>query len=257
MTLQTIPYQHGSSLSYTDVGSPQGFPILIQHGMIASIRGSQLFERLTSAGMRLISIARPGYGDSTPYEMKNIAEWGEIVAVLVDKLQLAQFDVLGISSGAPYSYAIGSRLPDKVRNLFIQSGTPALYDDGVLAHWPYPVNRQASLAELQKVAYELFFAYLSPADLAKDEIRDSMCNDCFGIAQDLKIRCLDWGFHLEEVICQVSMRHSRADESVPLITAEITAQKLPNCQLEISENDPHFSQEVIDRCIDRILAASR
>ena len=151
--------------------------------------------------------------------------------------------MLGISSGAPYSYAIASRLPQHVRSLYILSGTPALYDDAVLAHWPYPVDRQASLAALQNVAHELFFAHLSPADLAKDEIRDSMRNDCFGIAQDLKIRCLDWGFRLEEVNCQVNMRHSRADESVPLVTAELTAQKLPNCRLEIREHEPIFRRQ--------------
>ena len=70
--------------------------------------------------------------------MRNIGEWGDIVAGLVDELAIAQFDVLGMSSGAPYSYAIGSGLPDRTRNIFIFSGTPALYDERVLAHWPYP-----------------------------------------------------------------------------------------------------------------------
>ena len=48
MTLKTIHYHNGSSLSYADTGDPHGFPILIQHGLIASIHDSQLFERLTT-----------------------------------------------------------------------------------------------------------------------------------------------------------------------------------------------------------------
>lgn len=74
-----------------------------------------LFDRLIEAGKRLICPARPRYGQSTPYAMANLAAWGEIVAVLVDQPGLAGCDVLGMSSGAPYSYAIGYKMPGKVR----------------------------------------------------------------------------------------------------------------------------------------------
>lgn len=249
----TILYKNGNSLSYADYGNPNGYPILIQHGLIASIQDYHLFDRLIETGARPISIARPGYGESTPYAMSNIAEWGEIVSVLVDELELSQFDVLGISSGAPYSYAIGYKLPDRVRNLFILSGTPALYDEKVLSYWPYPVKKNASIAEMQKLAYELFFSDLSKEDLDKDDIKDSMNNDCFGIALDLKLRCMDWGFQLSDVKGRVYMRHSRSDTSVPLITAELTAQLLPNSQIEVRENDVHFSQEVFDDFISAVM----
>ncbi len=245
-------YKERYFLSYADFGDPSGFPILIQHGLIASINDRHLFQRLVDAGARLIAIARPGYGASSPYEMKNISEWGAIAAVLVDELGLAQFDVLGISSGAPYSYAIGYHLPERARNLFILSGTPALYDENVLSHWPYPANKEASLPELQKLARELFFSNLSPADLEKDEIKDSLANDCFGIALDLKIRVQDWGFRLSEVKQKVTMRHSQADDSVPLVTARITSHLLPSCQLEVRGHDPHFSQAVLDDFISAL-----
>ncbi len=175
-----------------------------------------------------------------------MAQWADIVAVLVDQLQLPQFDVLGMSSGAPYSYAIGYKFPRKVRNVYIFSGTPALYDESVLSHWPYPVDRNAGMAELQKLARELFFSNLSAEDLKNEAIRDSMANDCFGIAQDLKLRCQDWGFSLQEVKARVYMQHSRADEAVPFITAELTSKLLPNCTLAIRETGVHFSPEALD-----------
>jgi pimeloyl-ACP methyl ester carboxylesterase len=251
--VKTILYAKSNRLSYAEFGDPSGYPILIQHGLIASIKDQHLFQRLIEADARLISIARPGYGESSPSVMKNIAVWGDIVSVLVEELGLAQFDVFGISSGAPYSYAIGARFPDQVRNIFILSGTPALYDEGILSRWPYPANRGASLVDLQKLAYELFFSHLSEEDLKRDEIKDSMANDGFGIAQDLKIRSMDWGFQLSEVKSKVYMRHSKADESVPLMTAEMTARLLPDCRLEIKENDAHFSQEVLDDFIRTVI----
>jgi len=248
-----LRYEGENLLSYAEYGDRSGYPVLVQHGMIASIRDDDLFARLIGAGTRLISIARPGYGGSSPYRMKDMAEWGDIVALLVDELHLVHVDVLGISSGAPYSYAIGYRLPDKVRNIFILSGTPALYDEDILAFWPYPVDRNAAIAELQALARDLFFSHLSEDDLSRNDVRDSMMNDCFGIAQDLRLRCIDWGFSLSDVSACVSMQHSRLDDQVPFLTAEMTSRLLPNCRLEAVDNGEHFSSEVLDDFIERAM----
>jgi pimeloyl-ACP methyl ester carboxylesterase len=251
---QIATYKSGFSLSYAEYGDKNGYPILIQHGLIASIADFNLFEGLLRLGTRLICIARPGYGESSPYIMQDMAEWGAITAVLVNELGLASFDVLGLSSGAPYSYSIGYQFPDKVRNIFILSGTPALYDEKVLACWPYPVQKQASLAEMQTLAHELFFANLSEAALAQNDIKDASMNNCFGIAQDFKLRCVNWGFRLAAVNANVYMRHSKSDDSVPFVTAEMTSKLFPNCKFEVRENDAHFSNEVLDDFIETVMA---
>jgi pimeloyl-ACP methyl ester carboxylesterase len=251
-----IRYRNENTVSYAEYGDKNGYPILINHGLIASIDDCGLFERLIDLGAYLISIARPGYGESSPYVMENIGEWGDLAAVVIDELGLSQFDVLGLSSGAPYSYAIGQRFPAHVRNIYILSGIPALYDEEVIAHWPFPVTKHASLAEMQKLARELFFSNLSREDLERNDIKDSMQNDCFGIAQDLKLRCLDWGFRLSEVQANVYMRHSQPDSAVPFVTALHTAKLLPHCRLEARENDEHFSQEVLDDYIRTTIAAN-
>ena len=225
---QVTDYLNGYVLSYAEYGDQKGFPILVQHGLIASISDYHLFNPLIETGNRLICIARPGYGQSSPYQMANMAEWGKIVSVLVNDLGLSQFDVLGLSSGAPYSYAIGFKIPEKARSIYIFSGTPALYDDEVLAHWPYPIQKNASITELAKVAKDVFFPYVTKEDLLRDEIRDSMANNCFGIAQDLRLRCMNWGFVLPEIRPTVYMEHSKTDPEVPFITAEMTAKMMPS-----------------------------
>jgi pimeloyl-ACP methyl ester carboxylesterase len=244
-------YKNENSLSYTEYGEPNGYPILIQHGLIASITDYHLFDLLAEMGTRLISIARPGYGESSPYVMQNIGEWGDIVGALVEDLELPHFDVFGISSGAPYSYAIGRKFPNKVRNIFILSGIPALYDDKIITSWPWELKKDASIAEMQKLAHELFFSNLSREDLEKDDIKDSMMNDCFGIAQDFRLRCMDWGFTLADVTEPVFMRHSKTDN---FITAEMTARLLPNCIFDVRENDEHFSKEVLNDFIRTVMA---
>jgi pimeloyl-ACP methyl ester carboxylesterase len=251
---QMTLYKNGNSLSYAEYGDKKGYPILVQHGLIASIRDYHLFDTLIELGARLICIARPGYGESSPYRMTNMAEWGDIVAVLVDELNLSQFDILGMSSGAPYSYAIGYKFPNKARNLFIFSGIPALYDERILSFWPYAVTREASLAEMETLAHELFFSNVSKEDLLKNDIQDSMMNNCFGIAQDLMLRCVDWGFCLPDIQQNVYMQHSKFDSAVPFVTAEMTSKLLPNGTLKIKENDIHFSQEALDDFISTVIA---
>jgi pimeloyl-ACP methyl ester carboxylesterase len=247
--IQIVQYRKGYALSYAEYGDKNGYPILVQHGLIASISDYRLFDSLIKAGICVICIARPGYGESSPYNMFQVAEWGEIVSILVDELNLPQFDLLGMSSGAPYSYAIGYKLRDKVRNIFIFSGIPALYDDKVLALWPYPVDKNASIVELEKLAKELFFSNLSQEALLQNDIQDSMRHDCFGLALDFKLRCNHWGFLLSDMKAQVYMQHSRTDNQVPFGAVEITSNLLPHCRLEIRESGDHFSSELLDRYI--------
>jgi pimeloyl-ACP methyl ester carboxylesterase len=251
--MQTIHYKNDYLLSFSEYGNKNGYPILIQHGLIASILDYGMFNRLIDFGARLVCIARPGYGQSSPYAMRDIAEWGELVSGLVDELELSQFDVFGMSSGAPYSYSLGCRFPDKVRNIYIFSGVPALYDEEVASYWPFELKRNVTIAEMQIVAQEVFFPNVSEDDLARNDVKDSIAHNCYGIAQDLKIRARDWGFSLADVTEPVFMRHSHLDGNVPCITAQLTSKLLPNCTCEIMENDVHFSIETLDNFIKEVI----
>jgi pimeloyl-ACP methyl ester carboxylesterase len=239
-------YKDGNSLSYAEYGDRDGYPILIQHGLIASIDDFDLFDRLIQLKARLICIARPGYGESSPIVMSSYAEWADVVAPLLEELKITQFDILGMSSGAPYGYSLGTRFPEIVRNIYIFSGMPALYDEIVRPDWPNPATKDPKIADMETLAHELFFSHLSGDDLQKNDIRDSMMNNCFGVAQDLILRFADWGFSLSEVKAKVFMRHSQCDESVPFKTAVRTAALLPNCALELMETGSHFSNETLD-----------
>lgn len=250
---QKIMYKNGSYLSYAEYGDTNGYPILVQHGLIASIDDYELFDRLIQLNTRLICIARPGYGESSPYVMDCFAEWADIVLPLIRELKLAQFDILGMSSGAPYSYSLGYRFPDKVRNIYIFSGIPALYDKIVLSYWPYEVTKNKNIADMENVAHELFFSNLTIDDLKKNDIRDSMMHNGFGVAQDLKLRYMNWGFYLSDVKERVFMRHSKCDDAVPFNTAVRTSELLPICKLELMETGPHFSNEALDDFIKKTM----
>ena len=52
----------------------------------------------------------------------------------------------------------------------------------------------------------------------------------------------------------VYMRHSRSDNAVPFVTAEMTSKLLPSCRFEAREDDAHFSKEVLDDFIQTVMA---
>jgi pimeloyl-ACP methyl ester carboxylesterase len=64
--IQKFAYNGNKILAYNEFGNKNGFPILIQHGTIASIKDIDYFKELEKYA-RVICIARPGYGESSPY----------------------------------------------------------------------------------------------------------------------------------------------------------------------------------------------
>jgi len=235
-------YSGENVLTYNDFGNKDGFPILVQHGTMASIKDIDSLAGLGKIA-RVICIARPGYGESSPYVLKNLLEYGEITAKLVDELGIRQFDILGSSAGAIYCYAIAKACSGKARNIFVYSGTPALYDAEIRKSWAFPIPGEMTVEDSQKIAYEVFFSHFSEEDKKQDFIKDSMANNCFGEGQNLRIRFKDWGFTLPEIKAKVFMQHSKKDEVLPYTMAEITAKLLNDCELELLEEGSHFTNE--------------
>jgi len=229
-------------LAYNDFGNKDGFPVIVQHGTMASIND---IDSLTDLGKvaRVICIARPGYGESSPYVLRNLLEYGVIVAKLVEELDIKNFDVLGSSAGAIYCYAVAKACYDKTRNIYIYSGTPALYDAEIQKNWPFPISAEITVEDSQKIAFEVFFKHFSEEEKKQNFVKDSMANNCFGEGQNLRIRFKNWGFTLSDIKAKVFMQHSKKDEVLSYIMAERTAKLLCDCELELLEEGGHFTVE--------------
>ena len=243
-------YKDNQYITYVEYGNPQGFPVIVQHGMIASIKSGALFSDHFKKHARIICLARPGYGESSPVLMENYKEWGTIVSRLADELSLSSFDVFASSAGAPYGYAVGCVCAGKVRNIFVFSGMPAFYDKQVQQHWPYPIQADLSQSDAQEIAHAMFFADASKEMLENDDVKDSIANNCFGPAQELRLRFSDWGFTPDDVKAKVYMQHSKQDEVISYRMAERTAALLPACSFELLETGSHFSVEAYQKFIE-------
>ena len=141
MRLGSFQLPNGASLSYAEYGTSTGNPVLLFHGLVGSICSEGMEESLCGLPVRVIALARPGYGASDYFDMDCVADWGRLLAEFWDHLELWSFDIVGISAGAPYAYSLAALYPDRIGTLYINSGIPAVCFPNVLAQ--YSARRSA------------------------------------------------------------------------------------------------------------------
>ena len=106
-------------VEYSDLGAPDGFPVLFFHGTPdtrrAAWRGAEAARR---AGVRLVAANRPGYGRTTPSPPSALLAVQDAVD-LADLLGITSCGVLGMSVGGMFALACAARQPDRVRRAAI------------------------------------------------------------------------------------------------------------------------------------------
>jgi pimeloyl-ACP methyl ester carboxylesterase len=120
-------------LAYEDVGHAGGSPIFFFHGT----PGSRLArhpdaELAVAAGARLITIDRPGYGDSSRRPGRRLTDWASDVSELADALGFGRFSVVGWSGGGPHALAVAHQLPGRVTAVALASPLGAVHAPGAL-----------------------------------------------------------------------------------------------------------------------------
>ena len=110
----TITLADGRTLAYCEWGNPTGSPVLLAHGG----PGSRLLcpdeDATAAAGVRLLTVDRPGYGGSGPRPDPSLLGWADDVQVLADRLGLERFAVVGWSAGGGYALACAARMPERI-----------------------------------------------------------------------------------------------------------------------------------------------
>jgi pimeloyl-ACP methyl ester carboxylesterase len=116
-----VALSDGRRVAYCEWGHPRGRPLVLCHGA----PGSRVFapdpETTADAGVRLITLDRPGYGRSEPLTGRQILDWPADVEYLTTALGVHEFDVAGHSSGGPYALACAYSLPQRVRRVALIS----------------------------------------------------------------------------------------------------------------------------------------
>lgn len=256
--IYTLP--DGKRIEYKVYGQEDGYPIVGCHGLLGSVFSDGADELLAGVPIRYILIARPGYGRSDFFLMKNIAEWPEIIKPLLEHLNIDAFDLVGISAGAPYAYATAAAFPDRVKNVFINKGFAAIYKPEILSLYPEVVQKELvvfqkeSLANIADLLNKTYLSQLTQEHKLLPYIRDSMVGGCMGMAACGKLEFMDWGFRIEDVEQPVMLYHCRDDQEVPFAMAEKTMEYLKNAELIAHDTGGHMSEKLMMDMMNRIIA---
>ena len=117
-----VSLRDGRRLVFDDVGDPSGRIVIYLHGIPDSRwcrhPDDGIAERL---GTRLISVDRPGYGDSDPDPDGTLLSLAGDVAQLADHLGAAEYQTLGWSGGGLFALACAARDPSRVVGVGVAS----------------------------------------------------------------------------------------------------------------------------------------
>ena len=109
----------GRVLEYWEGGDPDGRPMVFHPGTpVTRLLGRWGHEAAVAAGVRLVSVNRPGYGGSTSSTgAPSLLAVGRDTAALASHLRLDEYAVFGSSGGGPFAVATAVADPGAVRAL--------------------------------------------------------------------------------------------------------------------------------------------
>ncbi|MFF2274557.1 alpha/beta fold hydrolase [Agromyces sp. NPDC058126] len=127
------------SIRVREWGDPDGPLVVFHHGTpSSSIAVPGGWAGPATAGVRLCSYDRPGYGGSPSTPGRTVADAAEWSRLIADACGADRFAVLGTSGGGPHAVATAALLPERVTALCVDVGLgPAGFGSGG-SRWSEP-----------------------------------------------------------------------------------------------------------------------
>lgn len=143
-------------VEYVDIGT--GPVVVSLHGAMGGYDQSLfLAQTIGGPGYRYLCVSRPGYF-ATPLTVgRSPEQQGDLVAALLEALNISQAGVIAVSGGGPSAVQFGLRHPDLAKGLVLVSTCATKVDTKIpfsfkvmtyLARWPWFVGRFRRKAEL-------------------------------------------------------------------------------------------------------------
>lgn len=260
-------------MSLVEYGAPSGVPAFFFHGWPGSrLQGLYAHEAATQAGVRLVALDRPGYGESSPRPGDTLSDWAGSVGEIADTLGFARFHVLGLSGGGPSAYACAHRMPERVPAVFLLCPAPHFDEAGGTRHLMPAFrallalrrrsDRLARAVVRAAAAFMLTFPaawqprlclpLLPKADrrllirkkLARQliqSVREGIRRHPTVILEDADTFLAPWGFSLRDISQPVHIWHGSTDRTVPCVYSTTVAKLLPRATLHRIPGEGHYS----------------
>lgn len=273
-TNQQLRLATGRRLAYDEHGAADGTPIFYFHGSPSTRLEWHLFgsEALTrKLTVRIIVPDRPGLGLSDFQPGRRISDWAADVIALADHLALARFAVLGYSGGGPYAAVCALKIPERLTQVGIVSGTGPFDGPGLSAAINPFSLRFIQLARtnpwLSRLALRLMgrmvqywphrfvaqakagFPAADQAVLARPDfqrafiavIQEGLRAGPRGAQLDTALMAGPWDFRPQDIRAAVHLWHGEADANAPLAMGHYMAAAIPNSHASFYPGEGHLS----------------
>ena len=267
----TVTAADGRTLAYADAGDPDGPPLFLFHGTPGSRLERDPFGRPSPA--RIITIDRPGYGQSSPHPGRRLVDWPADVVAVADALGIERFTVMGISGGGPHAVVCAALIPERLHRVGVVCGVGPLHepwtDEGSNAQnalvasiartEPHQLPAIAQMfVDAVNAAPDAatFFGAAAPdmpaidvATLALPEVRSMMFTSMreavrqggVGFAEEYRMFAEPWGFDLASISVEVRIIQGGADTNVPPSHSQYLADHIPGATLTLLPDEGHLS----------------
>ena len=269
--MRAVVLEDGRTVAYEQWGDLDGRPMFFLHGT-PGCRLNRHPDATLWPGLRLhvITLDRPGYGESTALPGRRVSHAAHDVAAVADALGFERFLVVGSSGGGPHALACAAELGDRVLACAAVASAapllPAEVDDLI------SVNREAQriLAERGRPGLVEFLGALRGelladvvgtlrvqlADAPSADAQWNQREDVQRVRREAVLEALrpgvegwvddsisifgeDWGVELGHVGCAVRFWHSDDDRNGPLSAIVRLVDAIPGASLNVWSGEGH------------------
>lgn len=270
-TVHRLKLADGRGLTWYEFGDTEGVPCFYVPGTPESgLAGSCYDAAARRAGVRWISVDKPGYGHSDPLWNRSLLGFAADLGELADHLGLASFVVAGESGGGPHALAAGVGLKERTEAVLLLGSAGAGGHGGVpsgmtsmntllfrclrfgargvrmpVALMAWVLRHETALAPvarfLDRGVPDADRAAASDAEYALrlHAVPDAFRQGSRPAAEELALIHGKWDFELQDVAVPVHMWHGRGDANVPIALAEDLSRRLPDVTTNFYPESAH------------------
>lgn len=239
-------------MEYAECGAGQ--PVLVSHGILHGCDGGLLSVRDTMPGRRIIAPSRFGYLGSELSIGATPASQADAYAALLDHLDLASVDVVGMSAGSTAALEFALRHRDRTNHLVLLSanfpGGPTVLAPPSCVKLLYadlPMWAMKKVARLQ-VARLMGVPAGFPKTREQAQRMDEFVESIFPLGPRASGAVCDAYLSnpevndvpIEKITVPTIIIHAMDDPLCPFASAEKAARRIPGCTLVALESGGHL-----------------
>jgi pimeloyl-ACP methyl ester carboxylesterase len=288
--VEHVQLPDGRFLDVRVSGPAGGLPLVFHHGTPGASMPYRAVERAVHAcGLRVVTMSRPGYGDSSPQPGRRVVDVVADTAAVLDHIGARRCLVAGWSGGGPHALACGARLPAAAAVLVIAGVAPYEADgldwlDGMgednVGEFSAALSgedelRSFLLAERENLKDVTADAIVGSINTLLPLVDQTMLSGEFGedmvksfheamragvegwLEDDLAFS-QPWGFDLAEISVPVMIWQGSADLMVPFAHGQWLAAHVPGAFGHMEDGEGHLSIAIgaIDRMLDELISVA-